>query len=179
MLVGACATPYQYPQALPDLQRREAYEPFTVSPADAAYNTPYPDIASVRFVVLVTDSNVDKPGYDHLMRSGLLAVGFREVLDEAQGRARLGAIGVSGLAAQSMDPESMKKATEKLGPFLIVDSRTYRRGENNWYSSLTVVDPASTLVLLRKELVGIEATSGVETEIIYPMLDLLRIWYQS
>jgi hypothetical protein len=178
-LLSACAAPYQYKQSLPDLQQDEIYTPFRVSPAEAAYNTPYPDIASVRFVMLLTDSNVDKPGYEHLMRTGLLSVGFKEVLDEAEGTARLQAIGVSAAAARSMDAESIRRATELLGPFLIVDSRTYRRGSNNWYSSLTVVDPASTRVLLRHELVGFGATSGVEAELIYPMLNLLNTWYQS
>ena len=169
-----CVIPDRFDQTVGDL-RQEGFRPAAaVPPERISANTPYAGIERVQFVLLLTSSNNDPIGYRRFVENSLRSMGFPAVLDEAAYARRILAADSARTVTASLDLVSLKRATDLLGPFLVMDLRL-RFTDVLWRHSVEVVDPERSETLLAASFDRVPLR-GLEHDMTYPAMNLIRDW---
>lgn len=112
------------------------------------------------------------------MKDALLKIGFKRVYGEKELSQMVIKSGLSQIVSNISDLISLNNLAKATGPFIVMKSRVYRVGDAVYRFDLQVIEPLNSSTCLEMSRIRTNWLD-MDTEINYPVLNLIKQWYDE
>ena len=170
-LATGCSTAYK----IPEQSLRDGPYPTSskIKPDNILIKKPYSGIESIPFVVTKISSGYKAQEQTAFLKHSLNDLGISEVLTEDELVAKIFAEGLDEDVSSASDMLALKKLSDYLGNFLVIEWTTDFLGNSNFKTEFIVTDPTvpERILEIRE---GDVLWVNFDTEFTYPIINLLR-----
>ena len=145
-----------------------------IAPRDVFSLNLHKSIKEVSFVVLSTDDNMEQVKFFNYIKAGLLDIGFKKVISEAD-YANL--ILDKSPEASSFDLASLNRAQEHLGSFLAIQV-SFRAYSPKATINMKIFAPSEPEVLVFVTKTS-NKNNSVDRDFLNPLLNFVNRWYEA